>query len=154
MIKCRYCGEPAKMRYPGNDPENGPAYMGCGKDNCYNQMEDERAAKYYRSASANDVYDEAMEDNKINTQCDEWVINYREREADSRALALYKISYALTDSMTTKDQLRLMADALDNMAECLTGKRDQSRYRRVTKGGLDCQAFTVTDKYALSDEDE
>ena len=96
----------------------------------------------------------AMEDNKINTQCDEWVINYREREADSRALALYKISYALTDSMTTKDQLRLMADALDNMAECLTGKRDQSRYRRVTKGGLDCQAFTVTDKYALSDEDE
>jgi hypothetical protein len=55
---CFVCGLPLKVRYPGNDPENGPASPRCPDDS--HQTVQERVDEVVSLMSSEDLLDEVL----------------------------------------------------------------------------------------------
>jgi hypothetical protein len=54
--KCNECGEALRRRYPGGDPENGPASMDCSKDHAHNARIAAEVEGEWKLARLRDVY--------------------------------------------------------------------------------------------------
>lgn len=59
-----YCLKDQEMRYPGYDPENGPARLSCGDTACELNLEDDADFKFKMEASIDEAWDLAEEENE------------------------------------------------------------------------------------------
>lgn len=68
MKHCEFCDGSLTMRYPGNDPECGPARPSCGSSICDRARDmaaDERRYAMKDGTTLDQLHEEALEDNHM-----------------------------------------------------------------------------------------
>lgn len=71
MKTCPYCNGPMKMRYPGNDPENGPAYPQCARALCVRAASAVAEAMRYAmtdGTTLDELHEEALEEEAMDQE--------------------------------------------------------------------------------------
>lgn len=66
-MNCEFCTRPMRMRYPGEDPENGPARPSCGVQGCDNLRQEIEDRHYWYSLSIDDAHEEAIHEEEMQT---------------------------------------------------------------------------------------
>lgn len=82
---CKYCGSALKMRYPGGDPENGPALPTCSKDDSHGSPSEDAYSMALSIANAICMSDklEITSDSLSDDELYDAVINLAMKEIES-----------------------------------------------------------------------